>query len=460
MAGIGFVIRKLAQRGDITGIVMGHLYAAIISSGPWLFTIICIGLLVVIGNQFVLQDELSVFRIIIIYNFSFSLVLSAPVFMIATRFLSDLIYSRNVSRATGLLLGTLTVLYGLQAPLIIGFYVYYADLTPWERIAAVTNYFLITGIWLITVFMSALKEYTSISITYATGMLAALLFSTVLAAEFSITGMLFGFNLGLAIIFFYLIARVLSEYPSVPRQPFAFLRYFRTHWQIALSGFIYNLGIWVDKWIMWFAPERDVNTSGLISYPNYDGAMFLAYLTIVPAIALFTISVETRFFEHYLRFYQDIQNHVNYEHIEKNHRRLWDDVMTSGRNIMVLQLTIAIAVILLAPIMLDWLNISYMQLGIFRLGVLGAAYHAFTMFLMIILSYFDVRSNVLSIAVVFFLGNSVFTWIGLELGRAWYGWGYAIASVMSFTVAYILLARHIKNLPFETFIVRNVSVRP
>ena len=89
--------------------------------------------------------------------------------------------------------------------------------------------------------------YTSISITYAAGMLAALLFSTVLAAEFSIAGMLFGFNLGLAIIFFYLIARVLSEYPSVPRHPFAFLRYFRTHWQIALSGFIYNLGIWVDK---------------------------------------------------------------------------------------------------------------------------------------------------------------------------------------------------------------------
>ena len=87
MAGIGFVIRKLAQRGDLTGIFMSYLYAAIISSGPWLFTIISLGLLVLIGNQLMLSDELSVFRIIIIYNFSFSLVFSAPVFMVATRYL-------------------------------------------------------------------------------------------------------------------------------------------------------------------------------------------------------------------------------------------------------------------------------------------------------------------------------------------------------------------------------------
>ena len=459
MAGIGFVLRKLTQRGDLTGIVMGHFYAAITSSGPWLFTILCLGLLVLFGNQYLHAEELSVFRIIIIYNFSFSLVLSAPVIMIATRFLSDLIYAQNVSQASGLLLGTLTILYGLQLPLIIYFYVYYADLAPWERIAAITNYFLVTGIWLITIFMSALKEYTSISLTYAMGMLASLLFSTVLAPEFAIAGMLFGFNIGLAIIFFYLIARVLSEYPGNPRHPFAFLRYFRSHWQIALSGFIYNLAIWVDKWIMWFAPEREVNISRLISFPNYDSAMFLAYLTIVPAIALFTISVETRFFEHYLRFYQDIQNHVNYDHIEKNQRRLWDDFMASGKKILVLQLTIAISAILFAPVILDWLKISYMQLGIFRFGVLGAAFHVFTMFLMITLSYFDVRSNVLLIALVFLLGNSIFTWATLQFGLAWYGWGYSMAAIVSFALAYMLLVRHIKRLPYETFIARNVSVR-
>ena len=459
MAGIGFVIRKLAQRGDLTGLVMGYFYAAVISSGPWLFTIISLGLLVLIGNQLMLTDELSVFRIIIIYNFSFSLVFSAPVFMIATRFLSDLIYSRDVSGASGLLLGTLMILFAVQAPLIGYFYYYYPDLSPSVKLAAINNYFLITGIWLVSVFMSALKEYSSISRTFGLGMLAALIFSVLLAPYYSVTGMLMGFNIGLAYIFFYLIARILAEYPGAPKQPFAFLRYFKSHWEIALSGLIYNLAIWIDKWIMWFSPEREVNPSGLISYPHYDGAMFLAYLTIVPAIAVFTINVETRFFEQYLRFYQDIQNHANYDHIEKNHRRLWGDVMSSGRNILVLQLTIATAVILMAPMLLEFLKISYMQLGIFRFGVLGAAFHALTMFLLIILSYFDLRFKVLLISAVFFVSNALFTWVGMNFGMAWYGWGYALASIVTFALAYAVLVRHMKRLPYETFITKNLSVK-
>lgn len=459
MAGIGFVLRKLTRRGDLTGVVMGFLYAAVISSGPWLFTIMSLGLLVLISNQFLTMEELSEFRIIIIYNFAFSLVFSAPVFMVATRFLSDLIYARNVSGAPGLLFGALVVLFGVQAPLIILFYLYYADLEPWVRVVAVANYFLITGIWLVSVFMTALKEYASISRTFGFGMLLSLVCSVLLAPYFSIAGMLMGFNLGLAFIFFDLIARVLAEYPGLPRQPFAFLRYFKSHWEIAVSGFIYNLAIWVDKWIMWFAPERDVHHSGLISYPHYDGAMFLAYLTIVPAIALFTVGVETRFFEQYLRFYQDLQNHANYDRIARNQQRLWDGVMVSARNILVLQLTIAIAVILLAPLLLDALKASSMQLSIFRFGVLGAAFHAFTLFLMVVLSYFDVRLRVLFIALVFLLGNTIFTWLSLRFGLAWYGWGYATATILSFTMAYMMVVRHMKNLPYETFIARNLSVK-
>lgn len=459
MAGIGFVLRKLSRKDDLSSFLMGYFYAAVISSGPWLFTILSLGLLVLIGNQFLQVEEISEFRIIIIYNFSFSLVLSAPIFMIATRFLSDLIYSRNVSDAPGLLLGALFILFGVHAPLISGFYLYYADLAPWVNLFAVINYLLIAGIWLISIFMSALKEYTSITRTFGLGMLIALLCSILLSPGFSVAGMLLGFNLGLAYIFFNLIARVLAEYPGVPRRPFAFLSYFVSHWEIALSGLIYNMAIWVDKWIMWFAPERSVHHTGLISYPHYDGAMFLAYLSLVPAIALFTVNVETRFFERYLRFYQDIQHHANYARIDHNHHALWNSIMQGARHILILQLTIAGVIILLAPIILDIIQASSMQLSIFRFGVLGAAFHAFTMFLMTLLSYFDARLKVFLLALVFLLSNTVFTYISLELGLSWYGWGYAVSAIISFAAAYWLLVRHVQRLPYETFISRNTSVR-
>jgi len=458
MAGIGFVLRKLARRDDFSGALMGYLYAAVVSSGPWLFTIISLGLLVLIGNQFLFVEELSEFRIIIIYNFAFSLVLSAPIFMVATRFLADSIYARDVSTAPGLLLGTLVFMIGLALPLVVSFYYFNTKLELRVQMAAVANYFLITGIWLISIFMSALKEYAAIARTFGIGALVALLGSVLLAPDFSVAGMLTGFNLGLAFIFFDLVARVLAEYPGSPRAPFSFLRYFRTHWEIALSGLIYNLGVWIDKWIMWTAPEAIVQPNGLVSYPNYDGAMFLAYLTIVPAIALFTVSVETGFFERYLRFYQDIQNHAIYDRIKWNARSIWETVIDNARNILVLQLTIGVAAILLAPVILSWMQASAMQLGIFRFGVLGALFHSFTMFSMIILSYFDVRMKVLAVATVFFLSNGILTWFSLAMGVAWYGWGYAVASMISFGVAYVLVARHISRLPYETFMVNNASI--
>ena len=393
MAGVGFVLRKLSRRDDLAGALMGYFYAAVIACGPWIFTIMSLGVLVFIGNQFLIVKDLSEFRIIIIYNFAFSLVFSAPIFMVATRFLSDAIYQKDVSGASGLLLGTLVLSICLAFPLVMVFYFYYAELAFWVKAAAVLNYFLITGIWQVSIFMSALKEYAAIARTFGIGMAIAAVAAIIFASGFTVSGMLMGFNIGLAYIFFDLAARVLAEFPGFPRKPFAFCKYFISHWEIAASGLLYNLGVWVDKWIMWFAPEGIKQSNGLISYPHYDGAMFLAYLTIVPAIALFTFSVETGFFEQYLRYYQDIQNHAIYDRIKKNADRLWKTLLSSASNIVILQLTIGLVAVFIAPLLIVWVQGSPMQLGIFRLGVLGAIFHAFTMFLIIVLSYFDVRKK-------------------------------------------------------------------
>ncbi|MCB1737037.1 MAG: exopolysaccharide Pel transporter PelG [Gammaproteobacteria bacterium] len=458
MAGIGFVLRKLANRDDLAGIFQGYLYAAIISSGPWLFTIICIGALVTIGSQFLYQAELINFRIIIIYNFAFSLVLSAPVFMIATRYLADLIYAEQVERATGMYLGALTVLFGAQGLIVVPFYYGYAELLPLERFGAVANYFLITGIWLGSVFVTALKDYQMVTRTFAFGMMLSLIATLFLAPVLGSAGMLLGFNAGLMVIFFSLSARVFAEYPDPPEKPFAFLGHFRRYWEIALSGLIYNLAIWVDKWIMWFSPERELHPNGLISSPDYDSAMFLAYLSVVPAMALFTFSIETRFYERYLRFYQDVNKHATYDRLAFDHAQIWDAMSNAARGLMVLQVTLTVVILMFAPQLLDLLGISFMQLGAFRFGVLGAMFHIFALFLMTVLSYFDVRRQTLSVAAFFLVSNALLSGLSLHLGVAWYGFGYAVSAILTFAFAYALATRHMLNLPYQTFIVRNASV--
>ena len=135
-------------------------------------------------------------------------------------------------------------------------------------------------------------------------------------------GLLIGFDLGLAVTSFSLLARVFAEYPYSVENVFAFLGRLKEYWTIFLTGLVYNMAIWIDKWVMWFSPESKTLSSGMFSYPDYDSAMFAAYLSIVPSLAIFVYSIETSFFEKYLRFYQDIQEHRTYDQIRKRHRAL------------------------------------------------------------------------------------------------------------------------------------------
>src|ERR1700728_5475028 len=114
MAGIGFVLRKLYRQDNLSGLASACLHSAFASAGPWLFTVLALGAIASLGKALVGIDVLFDFRVVLIYNFSFSLVISGPVFMIVTRYLSDSIYKRDVTNAPGMLLGALTLLWGIE----------------------------------------------------------------------------------------------------------------------------------------------------------------------------------------------------------------------------------------------------------------------------------------------------------------------------------------------------------
>lgn len=458
MAGIGFTLRKLARKDDIMGVVQGYFFSAIVYTGPWLFTIFSLGMLMQLGSKYLLVEEMATFRLIIIYNFAFSLVLSAPIYMVATRFLADIIYAKDVSKAPGMFFGSMILLYGIQVPLAAMFYLWYANLELWTGISAFINYCLIAGIWLISTFLTALKAFRFVTSAFGVGMFIAMICSAILASEYSVGGMLLGYSIGLTFIYFSLIARIFVEYPYQIKHVFDILEYFKKYWELALSGLVYNMAIWVDKWIMWFCPEREKLYSGLVSFPNYDSAMFLAFLTIVPAMALFVFSIETQFFERYLRFYRDIQQHATYVRIEKNHQGIIESIVEGSRNLFVLQGSLGFALILIAPTIFTMFEINFLQLGIFRFGVLGAMFHVLTLYLTIILSYFDFRGVVLGIQIIFLVTNTIFSLISMNLGFLFYGYGYFLAAVVTFVSAFIITLYYLYQLPFQSFIGHNTSI--
>ncbi|MDT8445675.1 MAG: exopolysaccharide Pel transporter PelG [bacterium] len=458
MAGIGFVLRRLSRQDNLLGLMQAYVYSALISTGPWMFTILSLGSITFLAGKFTSIDVLSEFRRVIIYNFAFSLVFSAPIFMVVTRYLADAIYAKDVKRTPGLLIGGTLLMFGTQLPPVLIFYFGYANINPALAFAATINFLLISEIWLISVFVTALKDYKTVTLAFGLGMGFSALSSAFLVETLGLIGLLTSFSLGLCIIIALLVARILAEYPYRFEKPFDFIQYFPRYWEVAAAGVTYNSASWVDKWIMWFAPEGDHSPTGLFLYPNYDSAMFLAYLSIVPSMAMFIMSVETSFFEAYLRFYRDIQNKAPLSQIRRNHKAILDSLIKSARNFLVIQGSVSVICILLASKIFLSMGINFMQISIFRFGVLGSFFQVLTLFVNIVLSYFDCRSAYLKLQGFFLVSNGVFTVLFLMGGFRFYGMGFFFASVATFVVSASYMMYYLLRLPYHTFVTTNASV--
>jgi uncharacterized membrane protein len=458
MAGIGFELRRLAQRDDLIGMAQAYAHSALATSGPWLFTIIALASIVLTGNLSATPEDLGNFRLIVVYNFAFSLVMTGPIAIIVTRYIADCIHNKSVKEIAAVLIGGLGLVYAIEAFFALPFYIGYVQLDPVVKVLAILNFFVIAGIWIVAVFLTALKNYNAVSFSFACGMLVALASAGMLAPRWALAGMLAGFDIGLALILFSLIARVFAEYPRDGRKAFEFMPYFRKYWDLALGALFYNLGIWVDKWVMWLSPDGEFLRSGLVSCPDYESAMFLSYLSIVPSMAAFTVTIETEFFEKYLVFYRDIQRHATLKTIRVNQKALIASLVAGSRNFLMLQGSICLTAILISPRILELLGVNFSQLGVFRLGLLGALFHAALLFVSIVLSYFDLRRTMLKISVLFFVSNFLFSCVSMKLGFPFYGYGYFLACFVTFAAAFLMMAYHVDRLAYQTFVRSNTSV--
>ena len=66
--------------------LLDYVQAAMITSGPWIMTVAAVAAVSLLGLDYADPHEMAVFRSILIYNFAFSLVLSGPILLVATRF--------------------------------------------------------------------------------------------------------------------------------------------------------------------------------------------------------------------------------------------------------------------------------------------------------------------------------------------------------------------------------------
>ena len=90
MAGIGFELKKILRKQTFLSEFTAYLYAAMVSSGPWLMSIICLAVLGMYrGSGLVGVREHEIFRATVIYTYAFSLIFVGLVQLVVTRYLAD-----------------------------------------------------------------------------------------------------------------------------------------------------------------------------------------------------------------------------------------------------------------------------------------------------------------------------------------------------------------------------------
>lgn len=459
MAGIGFRLVKLLRSDDVYQKLGGAVASIFLSSGPWLCTILSIAMISIISSPNIDPIEHQKFRIIINYTYVCSLVLFSLLEMVTTRYLADAIYLRQEKVIPTLYCWLVAGLLAVTT-LIAGVFYSIANL-DW-KIVAVSCLLLssVTLIWCAMIFLSACKDYAQITFAFVIGMVTSVAGSWFLGAylELGMMGQLLGFTLGQVIIATLLSYRVFSEFGIGFLNPSDYLQYYSHKRVFTFVGLFYALAIWTDKVIFWLSPQTSERVAYLFYKSSaYDTGIFLAYLSVVPSTAFFLVQMETRFYLGYRKYLSLMDNKAPLRLIEKRRVEIIEILRSDVVRLLVFQSFLTIPALVLAPEILQELNLPIIYSTVVRYGLIGSALHIFLLFCNIIILYFDLPWVVIKNYLAFLILNTVFSLITTFMDSRFHGLGYATASLVALIISVISLNSVLKQATFLIFIRQPLS---
>lgn len=450
MAGIGFRLQKILSENTYTSSLKAYFYAAAISCGPWLFTIVGVGTLGAFSGDLFEEEAHYIFRGILVYCYAFSLIFTGFFQMVVTRYLSDCFFSEDYDAVLPVYTVTLLILTVIQVA-TAGVFFYFCEFDLKTAILGTLLYVVISNIWLAMVFLTALRNFHGILISFFVGSALSSVGAISAGMVWQLPGLLGGFTLGQGIILIMLSRNIFSEFRYVKSFDLELFNYFIQYPQLAIIGFSYNLAIWIDKILFWFS-HTGTQIKDLIYFcPIYDSAMYIAYLSIVPSMSLFIIRIETNFYDYYRDFYGTIVNKFPLNLIREEKMKMVNSLYGSMERFFKLQGFITLMIILFAKIIIDSANMLWIQIPLLQISTLGAFLHVLLLILSIIILYFDFRNLCMILTVTYLVTNTVFTYISIQMGLKFFGYGYTLSCFISLLVGYYLFAKKMDKLEYITF---------
>jgi uncharacterized membrane protein len=449
VAGIGFKLRAYTQEGTIGGIFRGYYHAMLVAAGPWILTVFCL-----VAVQYFMRGQLvetRTFLETIIYIYAWTLITTAPIQLVATRYLADQLDAQKLTTHMPALV-TVTIVNAVIHAVLGAAFMAFVEV-PWVyRLASVSLFVLVAETWLVMAFIGALRAFHLVATSYIFGTASGILSAYLMGRYFGESGYMMGMVVGQTNVLAIALASLAREFEFERSFNWDWLIYFKKAPALPLAGLFYYSAIWLTLMIYWWGPQGyKIKGLCLFAYPPMDLASFYAQLTIIPTVTAFYVHCETSFYEDYRGFYNAILTKRPLEFIVAGRDKLKARLKDSLFTMLLVQLTVTLGTLTFLDEIQVLLELGDLERELFRNVCIAAVPQVMLLFCLVILFYFQFYREALVTSIVTFvvaLGVGLMT---LVWGQSTYGLGLLLGTLAGCLVGFVMLSRQLNILEYLTF---------
>jgi uncharacterized membrane protein len=444
MAGIGWKLQKMIDRGSLASTAGAYLTGVAVTSAPWLLTSAVLMSLRVTARSDGSPSFLLIEKIVTLV-YAVTVILSAPIHVVVSRYTADRLYDKRLDCIGAPLWRSLsaTLLLFLAVGIALALAVH---LPPALAITAVLLTVVVGAEWLLLSVGGGLSSPGVVLRAFCAGAPLGLVASLWLYRGLGrgAVGYLVGFGLGQLITVVMLLRGITRAIPVETDEEARLLPAFGEYWMLALSSFVYYLSIWTDKALAWLLSGRE--TASL-----YSAVSAIAWFTVVPTFGWIYVQIETIFYQRFRAFYGGLGGgRANLPRLRDRARLLTDEAARILRGAALVQATVLLLALLAAPQVMRLCALPESAAWPFRLAAVGAALQLMSLLEILLLYYFDLRREALAVSLVL-LGAELAFITGAHLWGAPLTAGYALASLTAAGAGLALVRGRLATLVADTF---------
>lgn len=369
--------------GPILNPLRRLIAALVLAAGPWILAIVTLVLISWKAENRLDAESLENMRLAVVYAFMLAPMVAAPLGIVAARTITDAQTPPDASTVGATLLVVCGVA-GVVAEVLVLIVVLVLGLSD----PALTLAFaLLTSgsamMWVAFAVLAACRARRRLILSFSTGLGIALLLSFALIERSgSGSDLVWCLTSGIVLCLALCLSPFLHYHlglDDLRHASVALCICAKRTWPLAVGAGLAIMGIWADKWVVWFGLNGQISTAGFRHMPTYDSALFLAQLSAVPGLASLAI-----YFEESVRFGMDrlrakLSNGLTLRAAKRSGKTLSSMIWTGVLSITMTQFVLSAALVLMAPAIASASGLRLDQFLILRVGIVSTLLH--TLFL-------------------------------------------------------------------------------